>query len=77
MSSDPITAGLDLLAALVRIVETAQRGEVTPEEAIAAARTALGTDPLAGLAAEDAARHARLERLVPRDIPDTEPPPSK
>jgi len=60
VSLDPVTAGLDLLGTLARIVEAAQRGETTPEEAIAAARKALGVDPLAGLAAEDAARHARL-----------------
>lgn len=60
MSLDPITAGLDLLDTIGKIVQQAQAGQTTPAEAIAAARKALGVDPLANLAAEDAARHARL-----------------
>jgi hypothetical protein len=63
VSGDPITAGLDLLGTLARIVEAAQKGETTPDEAIAAARKALGVDPLAGIAAEDAARHAKFVAL--------------
>jgi hypothetical protein len=60
VSLDPITAGLDLLGTVARIIERAQAGEVTPAEAIAAARKALGADPLAGMSAQDAARHSRI-----------------
>lgn len=60
MSLDPITAGLDLVTELVRLVAAFQSGQATPAETIAAARKALGPDPLAHIAAEDAARHARL-----------------
>ncbi len=60
MSLDPLTAGIDLAAQLVGIVRDFEAGRVTPEQAIAAARRALGPDPLAGMAAEDAARHARI-----------------
>lgn len=60
MSLDPITAGLDLATELVKLVESFKAGETTPEETIAAARKALGVDPLAGMSAEDAARHQRI-----------------
>lgn len=60
MSADPITAGLDLLDTVGKIVAAAQAGQTTPAEAIAAARNALGVDPLAGIAAEDAARRTRV-----------------
>lgn len=60
MSLDPLTAGLDLATELVRLVESFKAGETTPEETIAAARKALGVDPLAGMDTEDAARHARI-----------------
>jgi len=60
VSLDPITAGLDLATEIVRLAEQFKSGQITDEQLVSAARKALGADPLAGMAAEDAARHARL-----------------